>query len=162
MSRAVHARYLDPLDHFVREQLRVRHYLRYMDDFVLLVADRAAAWEHHGAIEEFLRDRLRLALNPRRTVVTPLSRPHDVLGYVHRSGGALRVRRRAVRRLWRRVVALDDAYRDGRAAWPAVRASLASWFGLARHADARALSCALFARRDARNLGKRLVLATVG
>jgi len=25
--------YLDPLDHFAKETLRVRHYIRYMDDF---------------------------------------------------------------------------------------------------------------------------------
>jgi hypothetical protein len=152
--------YLDPLDHFVGEQLRVRHHLRYMDDFVLLGPDRVAAWEYHAAIEEFLRDRLRLALNARRTVVAPLVRPHDVLGYVHRAGGGLRVRRRSVRRLWRRLAVLDRAHRDGRLAWPAVRASVASWTGLARHADAYALSRSIFARRDVRNIGKRVLVQT--
>jgi len=147
--------YLDPLDHFVRERLRVRHYLRYMDDFVLLGPDRVAAWEHHAAIEEFLRDRLRLALKVRRTVVAPLDRPHDVLGYVHRAGGALRVRRRSVQRLWRRLGALEHAE------WSAVRSSIASWFGLARHADAFMLTRELFARRDVRHVGKRLLVRSV-
>lgn len=32
--------YLDPLDHFVRAELRVRHYLRYMRDVLLLGPDR--------------------------------------------------------------------------------------------------------------------------
>lgn len=35
--------YLDPLDHFVREQLRLRHYLRYVDDFGRLGPDRVGA-----------------------------------------------------------------------------------------------------------------------
>lgn len=80
-----------------------------MDDFVLLGPDRVAAWEFHGAIEEFWRDRLRLTLNARRTVVAPLDRPHDVLGYVHRAGGALRVRRpiAAQRNLRGRKFSLD-------------------------------------------------------
>ncbi len=153
--------YLDPLDHFVRERLRVRHYLRYMDDFVLLGPDRVAAWEYHGAIEEFLRDRLRLVLNARRTVVAPLARSHDVLGYVHRAGGGLRVRRRSVHRLWRRLGALERRHRRGEVEWSAVRASIASWVGLACHANAFTLSRALFSRRDVRHAGKRLLVQSL-
>jgi hypothetical protein len=149
--------YLDPLDHFVREHLGVRHYVRYMDDFILLVGSRAEAWDRHAAIDAFVRERLRLRLNARRTLVAPLDRRHDVLGYVRR-GRWLHVRSRSVRRFWRRLAVLDRGYDDGRIPWTTVRASIASWMGLAQHADASALSRAVFMRRDVRNLGKRLVV----
>lgn len=59
--------FLDPLDHFFKEGLRVRHYIRYMDDFILLLDDdRAQARRRLRAIEAFLSERLRLRLNPRR------------------------------------------------------------------------------------------------
>lgn len=32
---------LDDLDHYIKERLRIRHYVRYMDDFVLIHHDRA-------------------------------------------------------------------------------------------------------------------------
>jgi hypothetical protein len=40
-------------------------------------------------------------------------------------------------------------------------ASLASWLGLAKHADAFRLSTSLFRRRDVENLGKRLLVKAV-
>lgn len=121
--------YLDPLDHFVKERLRVRHYVRYMDDFVVLAADRAEARHRLGEIEAFLAERLRLGLNPRRTVIAPLSAPLDFLGYVHRAGGGTRVRRRSVRRLRRRLPALAEGLDAGEIGWDGARASVASWTG---------------------------------
>jgi hypothetical protein len=150
--------YLDPLDHFVKETLRVRHYIRYMDDFLLLADDRRQAREHLRTIRELLRDQLRLELNPRRIAIAPLSCPCDFLGYVHFADGRARVRRRSVRRLWRRLPALKRRLEAGQADPDAIRSSIASWFGLAAHADAYRLSRAIFAQRDVENIGKRLLL----
>jgi plasmid stabilization system protein ParE len=63
--------YLDALDQFVKHTLRCRYYLRYCDDFVLMdvQAERLAEWKN--AIEAFLSDTLRLALNPKDGRVSP-------------------------------------------------------------------------------------------
>lgn len=153
--------YLDPLDHFVKEGLRVRHYLRYMDDFVLLLDDRAQARRRLAEIEAFLRERLRLRLNPRRRQVAPLASACDFLGYVHHPDGRTRVRRRSVQRLRRRIATLDEGLGTGRTDWLAARSSLASWIGLAGHADAFRLSRTIFTERDPGNLGKRLLVASL-
>ncbi len=156
--------YLDPLDHYVKETLRVRHYLRYMDDFLLLLDDREAARARLAQVESFLAERLGLRLNPRRVTIAPLAAPHDVLGYVRSPAGAgvrWRVRRRSVRRLWRRLQVLEARFDAGEIAWASVRASLASWFGLACRADAFRLSRAIFSVRDVRHLGKRLLVRTI-
>jgi hypothetical protein len=150
--------YLDPFDHFVKETLRVRQYVRYMDDFILLVAGREEARARLAEIRAFLAERLRLALNPRRIVLAPLSCPRDFLGYLHHPGGRTRVRRRSVQRLWRRLRVLHADVAAGRVVWPAARASVASWLGLARYADAFRLSRAIFGARDVRNVGKRLLV----
>ncbi len=60
--------YLDALDHFVKEGLRVGHYLRYMDDFLLLASARREARAHLDAVRRVLAGQLRLELNPRRVV----------------------------------------------------------------------------------------------
>jgi hypothetical protein len=153
--------YLDALDHFVKEHLRVRHYLRYMDDFLLLAADRRQARARLEAVRTFLRERLRLELNRRRVVVAPVGEPCDLLGYLHHGDGRVRVRRRSVRRLWRRLRALERRLAAGEIDPAMARASVASWFGLAKHADAFRLSRSIFMRRDVDNVGKRLLVRSL-
>jgi hypothetical protein len=52
--------YLNPVDHFIKRELRVRHYVRYVDDMVLIGLERWRAMEAKAAIEVFLRDKLGL------------------------------------------------------------------------------------------------------
>ncbi|MCK6557416.1 reverse transcriptase/maturase family protein [Candidatus Binatia bacterium] len=153
--------YLDALDHFVKEELRVRHYIRYMDDFLLLTPDRAAARDRLKCVRAFLRDRLLLELNPRRVIVAPLSAPCDLLGYVHHADGRVRVRRRSVLRLWRRLPALQRRVVAGEIDRATAHASVASWFGLAGHANAFRLSRSIMTRRDVDNIGKRLLVQSL-
>ena len=154
--------YLDALDHFVKEYLRVRHYLRYMDDFLLLAADRKEARNRLDAVRAFVTEHLRLELNPRRVIVAPVGEPCDLLGYVHHPGGRVRVRRRNVRRLWRRLPALARRVSAGKIDSGSARASVASWFGLAKYADAFRVSKRIVMQRDVENVGKRRLVQSLG
>ncbi|WP_299009905.1 reverse transcriptase/maturase family protein [uncultured Caulobacter sp.] len=55
--------YLDPLDHFIKRELKVRHYARYVDDFVLIGLTHDQAVDYRARIVAFLADRLRLELS---------------------------------------------------------------------------------------------------
>lgn len=117
---------LNQLDQFVKHQLHAKHYVRYVDDFVLL--HRSAAWleEAHKAINEFLPG-LHLELNPSKTVRQPIARGVDFAGFVikpHR----LEVRRRTMRQALQRIesAANDEVYETGN-----------SYLGLIRHADSQ-------------------------
>lgn len=72
--------YLNPLDHFVKEELRVRGYLRYMDDFVLFAEDKAALKAHRKAIETFLAEKLALRLKPSATLLNQACHGLSYLG----------------------------------------------------------------------------------
>lgn len=54
--------YLGHLDHRVKETLRVRGYVRYMDDFVLFGDCKATLKEHLSAVRDFLKEELGLEL----------------------------------------------------------------------------------------------------
>jgi RNA-directed DNA polymerase len=54
--------YLGHLDHWIKETLRVRGYVRYMDDFVLWAADKAALKGHLEGVRHFLESELKLEL----------------------------------------------------------------------------------------------------
>jgi hypothetical protein len=113
------------------------------------------------AIRSFLTEQLLLQLNRRRVVLAPLSEPRGFLGYVLYADGRVRIRRRSVRRLWRRLPALQRRLDDNPDQWPRIRSSVASWFGVAAHADTFRLSRSIFVRRDVRNVGKRLLAERV-
>ena len=74
--------YLNALDQFVKHQFKARHYVRYVDDAILLHEDRdvLAGWK--DAIEGFLAEHLRLRLNEGATRLNPVSCGINFLGYV--------------------------------------------------------------------------------
>lgn len=71
---------LDPLDQWVKHQLKVP-YVRYVDDFVLLHEDGSWLASKLPGIEAKLAG-LRLALNPRKTILQPVERGIDFVGHV--------------------------------------------------------------------------------
>ena len=71
--------YLGRLDHFVKEDLRVPRYVRYMDDFVMWSQCRDQLCSFHRLIESFLDQELALAVKP--PVLGACSRGMTFLGY---------------------------------------------------------------------------------
>ena len=94
--------YLNELDQFCKHQLKIKHYLRYVDDFVMLHEDPAQLNRWRDAIDDFLNERLHLKLHPKKTVIQPLHRGCDFLGYVVRPQYRL-VRQRSVRAFKKRL-----------------------------------------------------------
>ncbi len=98
--------FLNELDQFVKRKLGCRYYLRYCDDFLLLSDSREQLLAWHGAIDEFLRARLMLALNPGQFRLRPVSSGIDFLGYIVRRQYML-VRRRVVNHFRERLEFFD-------------------------------------------------------
>lgn len=61
---------LDDLDHYIKERLRIKHYLRYMDDFILIHEDKSVLLAALAEIEKRL-SALGLTLN-KKTQILPL------------------------------------------------------------------------------------------
>ena len=74
--------YLDTLDQHVKHQLRARHYIRYVDDFILLHESPQWLKAAHDGIEAFLPARLNAQLNPTKTILQPVDRGVDFVGHV--------------------------------------------------------------------------------
>ena len=72
--------YLNELDQFVKHDLKCRHYLRYVDDFVLLAPDVQTLECWRARIAQFLHDKLGLALRDAGRIV-PVADGVDFLGY---------------------------------------------------------------------------------
>lgn len=72
---------LNDLDQFVKHRLGARHYVRYVDDFILL--HESPQWLNAALeqIEAFLPS-LGVALNPKKTILQPVDRGIDFVGHV--------------------------------------------------------------------------------
>lgn len=86
--------YLNPLDQFVKHQLKCQHYVRYVDDFIFVhqSAEQLYCWQR--SIEAFLQQQLQLQLKP-QTILRSLNAGADFLGFIVRPYYLL-VRRRVL------------------------------------------------------------------
>lgn len=73
---------LDELDQYVKHRLGAKHYIRYVDDFILL--HESPQWLNAALadIDAFLPSRLGLRLNPTKTILQPVDRGVDFVGQV--------------------------------------------------------------------------------
>lgn len=74
--------YLNELDKFVKHDLKIKYYLRYTDDFIIISQDRNYLLDLIKPIGKFLNNNLALRLHPRKVEIRKISRGLDFLGYV--------------------------------------------------------------------------------
>ena len=89
--------YLNELDWFCKQDLGIKYYVRYMDDFVMLASNRQIARQWYDQIEQFVTERLNLRLNPKSRYY-PAKQGLDFVGY-RIFENHLKLRRRALKTL---------------------------------------------------------------
>lgn len=134
--------YLNPMDHFVKEVLQCKAYVRYVDDFALFHDDPVVLAHWRARLTDFLAQR-RLMLHPRKTCVEPTALPALFLGYVlhpnHRSLPPANVQR-----FRNRLNSLRHRWRAGTVEEAQVRQRVGAWVAHARHAQTFGLRQTLF------------------
>ena len=125
--------YLNPLDHFVKEELRVRDYLRYCDDFVIFSNDKAHLQEIKARIGVFLEP-FRLKLHPDKCLTHPTERGVKFLGFKVFPDHRLLLKEN-IRRFRRRTRWMQAAYARGEMELDHIKASIQAWLAHAEHGD---------------------------
>jgi len=134
--------YLQPLDHYIKESLKVEHYARYIDDLVLFGANKKELHTKRKLLFDFIEQRLKLRVKGNwqlflvttsrtrkgRTYVA--GRDVDFLGY-RMNHRFTTIRRRTALRIMRRVRKIAKkpvpSIRDAQA--------MTSYFGIIAHAN---------------------------
>ncbi|MBU2574363.1 MAG: reverse transcriptase/maturase family protein [Elusimicrobia bacterium] len=137
--------YMTELDYFVKQELRWKPYLRYMDDFLLFGPDKKELWLILSRIEAFLAEKLRLRVHPKKRTVSPVSCGIDWVGYMV-FPDRVRVRRRNIFRFRLRNRKLRALFKRGRIRLADIRQSLMSFCAYSSHADANRLTRSLLER----------------
>lgn len=79
VSQLIALAVLDDLDHFIKERLRIKHYIRYMDDFILIHNDKEYLRYCRAEIEQVLSG-IGLKLN-KKTALYPLRQGVKLLNW---------------------------------------------------------------------------------
>jgi hypothetical protein len=74
---------LDGIDHFIKEQLRIKHYVRYMDDGILISHDKAELQNALKALRVELA-KIGYEFNPNKTHIAPIKQGITFLGFKFR------------------------------------------------------------------------------
>lgn len=104
--------YLDSFDHLIKDELGVKGYLRYMDDFVLFHNEKERLHELRAKFADFLREDLRLALKEKVTVLAPCTEGLPFLGF-RIYPGLIRIKRQNKKRLIRKLRKREEEYNKG-------------------------------------------------
>jgi retron-type reverse transcriptase len=135
---------LDPIDHFVKEELRIPGYARYADDLVLFDDDKFRLWHARQLLSERLAD-FRLRLHRDKTQLRPCEHGLKFLGFkLERSGR--RLQQTVVRRFNLRLRFLQREFADGRINADAIGRSIHAWLAHIRDANTSGLRRSLWRR----------------
>jgi len=75
--------YMNELDQFIKRKLKVRYFIRYADDFVILDTDKNYLINLIPQISKYLEKELKLSLHSDKVCIKTLSSGIDFLGWTH-------------------------------------------------------------------------------
>jgi RNA-directed DNA polymerase len=125
--------YLNGFDQFVKDQLHIDRYLRYVDDFALFSDDLATLVAAKVAIEDYLAA-LRLKLHPIKSQLFQTQHGANFVGF-RVLPDRIRVRRDNLQRGRLRIEQLRQDYEAGKITVIEVDRSLQSWEAHLKHGD---------------------------
>jgi retron-type reverse transcriptase len=133
---------INGFDRFVKEQLKVQKYLRYVDDFALFCDDRLFLAEARYAIEDYLT-KLRLTLHPIKSQLFETRHGANFVGF-RVLPDRVRVRNDHLRRSRHRLRQLQQSYASGTTTLEQLIQRLQSWEAHLLHGDTYRLRQSIF------------------
>ena len=73
--------YLNELDYYIKHKLKIKYYIRYVDDFIILHQSKQQLKTWENKISNFLNKNLKLTLHPDKSKIISLSKGIDFLGF---------------------------------------------------------------------------------
>jgi len=73
--------YLNELDYFVKHNLKIKYYIRYVDDFIILHNNKNVLGKFKFQINDFLKNKLKIELHPDKSKIINLDKGINFLGF---------------------------------------------------------------------------------
>ena len=114
--------YMNEFDQFVKRRLKIKYYVRYADDFVVLHRDKRYLENLILKISQYFEKQLKLFLHPDKVFIKTLASGVDFLGWVHFPHHRI-LRTATKRRMFRRLKQKHT------------KETLASYLGMLKHGN---------------------------
>jgi len=124
--------YLDRLDQFMKRNLRIKHYLRYTDDFIILDVKKERLEKLVPVLNDFLEQDLKLQLHPNKLIIRKIHRGIDFLGYIVYPTHLI-LRTKTKRRMLRKIAAKKRELDVGIISAETFDNTLQSYLGMLTH-----------------------------
>lgn len=131
--------YMDPLDQFIKRNLKVKYYIRYADDFVLMSHNKETLIKLLEKIRTFLENDLKLSLHPRKIEIRNYYLGIDFLGYVVFPKYII-PRTKTKKRIFRKLRKSAELIRKGKLDPSVLNNSVQSYLGYLSHCNSHILS----------------------
>jgi len=131
--------YMNELDLFIKHKLRIKNYVRYTDDFIIVSQDKNYLKKMVKEIGSFFKKELNLNLHPNKMSIRKYFQGIDFLGYVVFPNHIL-VRHKTEKRILKKIQALFKGYTTGSVTKEYLEAAFCSYLGVLSHANAFELS----------------------
>jgi RNA-directed DNA polymerase len=126
--------YLNKFDHFVKQELRFKEYIRYMDDFVLFSSDKERLKGARSDLEAYLKEQLSLSLKPSGTYINSSTNGLTFLGR-RVFPATLRVAPENLKRMLKRMQACESNYLSGEMDESSFLQTMNSYWSILQHGD---------------------------
>jgi hypothetical protein len=127
--------YMNKFDQFAKQSLKIKNYIRYTDDFVVVSTDRGYLEDLIPKFSKFLEENLQLKMHPDKVTIGKLNKGIDFLGYITFPNYRL-VRAKTQRRIFSKLKTKFKEYEAGKIDKLSFKRSLQSYLGILSHADA--------------------------
>ncbi|MCI9177208.1 MAG: RNA-directed DNA polymerase [Clostridia bacterium] len=126
--------YMNEVDHFVKEKLKVKCYVRYMDDFILLTKNKEEAKEILNKVRQYLKENLGLELN-KKTNYFKAKQGVIFCGYKIYKDHIL-LKKENKKKIYKKVKVWNELYDEKNLDLRLSSMQLNSWMGHAKNCDA--------------------------
>ncbi|MFH2013528.1 MAG: reverse transcriptase domain-containing protein [Patescibacteria group bacterium] len=130
--------YMNEMDQYIKNNLRVKHYIRYTDDFVVIHYDKNYLLKTKNEIDKFLNEKLKLSLHPNKVEICKYHKGIDFLGYITLPKARL-LRTKTKRRIFRKLRQKVKQFKNNEINEESLIQSFNSYLGVLKHANSHKL-----------------------
>ena len=134
--------YLNEMDWYIKKELHIKYYSRFMDDSIILVKTKPEAIQALEKIQEFLKENLHLELNS-KTQIFKSSQGVNYCGYKINEY-RLKIRDKGKKKLKKKIKYLRYEIKNGRMTSKDAKRYLAGQLGDLKIANTKSLELKLF------------------
>jgi hypothetical protein len=124
--------YLNELDQFIKHKLKIKHYIRYCDDFVILGKEKERLVATIPLISCFIKEKLKLTLHFDKVIIRKYHQGIDFLGYIALPHYRV-LRTKTKKRIFNKIKIRKTQLENGLITAKSFQQSLQSYLGVLKH-----------------------------